>query len=196
MLTLRSSGAPAPALPHVFASLPLSLRSPFPALVCRRMRRTIWGSVRRDWIRNCGSGMRTKIAGTPERIAPGLPSIATPLDRSSPRPWLPLPALLASQHRAQADEDLVRGVAVAPGVHRAAADRHVLGEQEVVTDARAVLAAQLHVVAGRHLPAEAQAAAPRERDARIPVLRRVRRPERGARELALGPVGVEAHGAE
>src|SRR5262245_29609364 len=99
-----------------------------------------------------------------------------------------MPARRLAEHGPEPDQDLVRAVAVALRVHRATARVHVLGEQEVVADAGAVLGAQLGVVARRQLASEAESPGPRERDARVTVLRRVRGAERGARQLALRPV--------
>src|SRR6185369_8237399 len=81
-----------------------------------------------------------------------------------------VPAGLGAEHGPQPDQDLVRGVAVALRVHRSPAGVHILREQEVVADPRAVLAAQLDEVSRDDLAAHAQAPAPREHDAVVTVL--------------------------
>src|SRR6267378_1362850 len=81
---------------------------------------------------------------------------------------------LLPEHRTQPDDELVRGVFGSVRIHLATADVHVVGEQELMFDPGAVLDAQLGHVVRPDLAAEPRARTPCERDARIPMLRRVR----------------------
>src|SRR5207249_4885694 len=75
----------------------------------------------------------------------------------------------ASEHGAEADQDLIRSAAVAVRIHGRAAGLHIARQDEFVLDARAILDAQLAHVARHHLPPNARPR-PRERDARVAVL--------------------------